>query len=86
MIRCKEVTQLLASDQLAEQRWVKRVEVKFHLWMCRNCARFAKQLAQIRETARRLFRQLPKATAPEADQDLETRLVSKLIERADSRG
>jgi len=51
MISCRDVVNILASDELAmTSRW-KRTEVWLHLAMCKHCTRFAQQLASIRKVA-----------------------------------
>jgi|GEM_PF-1912888 len=79
MIRCKEVAELMASDQLSQQRWVRRVEVRFHLWRCRNCSRFRKQIVQIGETARKVFRESSRVKDHGVGESLEARLLTSLL-------
>ena len=74
MSRCRAVAELLSSDQLRDASLMKRLEVKLHLAMCRYCARFAKQLEQLRSAARRESEQL------DADRGLEDRLLRKLTD------
>lgn len=75
MISCKNVSELLMSDQLQSQSWWKRLEVRLHLAMCDLCSRLARQLEQMRAAARRM------RYRDEADPGLEDRLISKLTRK-----
>ena len=72
MISCKNVAKLLMSDELQVQSWWKRMEVRMHLAMCKFCSRLARQLEQLRSTARRMSDQ------DETDPRLEERLIRRL--------
>ena len=52
MLNCKEVTRLIASDELADAVWLNRALVRLHLLMCRHCRRYAAQLRAIGAAAR----------------------------------
>ncbi len=54
MIRCRQVAELLTSDRLQDASLLVRLEVRFHLWMCRYCARLAEQIKQLRAAASKL--------------------------------
>lgn len=75
MIRCKEVAALLNSEALAGAGFRKRLEVRLHLAMCRQCRSFARQIERLRAAVRSLGASL----AGEAERkDLEARLLRKL--------
>ncbi|MDA2929793.1 anti-sigma factor [Acidobacteria bacterium AH-259-O06] len=73
MLRCKEVTRKIASDELAEARWSQRIAFRFHLLMCRHCRRYAAQLLAIGTAARNLWGQEPE------DPDTLERLKRKVL-------
>lgn len=53
MLSCKESTRLLSEAQERSlTRW-ERVALRFHTLICSSCRRFGRQLAVIRESARR---------------------------------
>ena len=54
MLSCKDVTRLLSESMDHSLPLGKRVGVRFHLLICRFCARYERQLLLIRETVRRL--------------------------------
>ena len=75
MISCKDVSTLLMSDQLQAQPWTKRAQVRFHLAMCRLCSRLARQISQMRASARQIV------TPESADPGLEERLIRRLSDK-----
>jgi len=55
MLRCKQVTTMVASDDLTDAgRWL-RLKIRLHLMMCRHCARYAAQIHAIGVKARERF-------------------------------
>lgn len=54
MLSCKDVTRLLSESMDHSLPLGKRVGVRFHLLICKFCARYERQLLLIRETVRRL--------------------------------
>jgi len=54
MLSCKDVTQLLSESMDRSLPLGKRIGVRLHLLICKFCARYERQLLQIRETVRRL--------------------------------
>jgi hypothetical protein len=54
MLCCKDVTRLLSESMDHSLPLGKRVGVRFHLLICKFCARYERQLLQIRETMRHL--------------------------------
>ena len=55
MLTCKEITKAMASDELADAGWRRRLEARFHLLMCRHCRRYAAQLHRISKAAKALL-------------------------------
>jgi hypothetical protein len=54
MLSCKDVTRLLSEAMDRSLPLGKRIGVRLHLLICKFCARYERQLLQIRETFRRL--------------------------------
>jgi hypothetical protein len=54
MLSCKDVTRLISESMDHSLPFGKRAGVRFHLLICRFCARYERQLHLIRETMRRL--------------------------------
>jgi hypothetical protein len=55
MLKCREISHLVATDELATGTWLKRLEVRFHLLMCRHCSRYAAQLKKLGVAVRSLW-------------------------------
>ena len=54
MLSCKDVTRLLSESMDRSLPFGKRIGVRFHLLICKFCARYKRQLVLIRQTARLL--------------------------------
>ena len=54
MLSCKDVTRLISESMDHSLPLGKRIGVRFHLLICKFCARYERQLLLIRETVRRL--------------------------------
>lgn len=72
MMSCRQVTRMIASDQLAGAGRRSRLAVRLHLLMCRHCRRYGAQLAAIGDAARSLLRQ-----DPVPSQDLEKAILER---------
>ncbi len=81
MMRCRTVAELLSSDQLRKASATKRLQVKLHLWMCKYCSRFQRQLEQLRLAARKMVDSTDAEKAGDGANDLEARLLRKLSGR-----
>jgi len=55
MLRCKQVTAMVASDDLADAGPWLRLKIRLHLMMCRHCAQYAAQIRAIGVTVRERF-------------------------------
>ena len=54
MLSCKDVTRLISESMDRQLPLRKRIGVRVHLLICKFCARYERQLLQIRETVRHL--------------------------------
>lgn len=82
MIRCRELAELLTSDRLRDASFRVRMEARLHLWMCRHCARLAKQLEQLRTAARKLADSFVPRETDAPGERFEERLTRKLSRKA----
>lgn len=51
---CKEVTRMVATDDLERAGWSTRLRARMHLLMCAHCRRYAHQLQAIADRVRAL--------------------------------
>lgn len=54
MLKCKEISSLISSDNLGEAGFMKRMEVRIHLMMCKHCARYFDQIKSVGQGAKEL--------------------------------
>ena len=52
MLKCREVTRLVASDDVLELGFFKRMQLRMHLWMCRHGSGYVAQIRDLGEGAR----------------------------------
>ena len=55
MLRCKQVTTMVAHDDLVDAGSWLRLRVRLHLMMCRHCARYAAQIRDLGDRMRERF-------------------------------
>ena len=72
MLRCKQVTTMVARDDLADAGPWLRLKIRLHLMMCRHCARYAAQIRAIGAKARERFHSSDERTNVE---DLQQRIL-----------
>ena len=54
MLKCSEISRLVAADEIEEFGFMKRMEMKFHLFMCKHCRNYVAQIRAIGRGARNL--------------------------------
>ncbi len=64
MLNCKQVSKVIASDDLDGVGLGKRVAVWFHLLMCKHCRRYSRQMRAVGDATREKYASRP--TAEEA--------------------
>jgi len=52
ILNCRELTSMLAADELVEASLLRRFEARLHLLKCRDCGRYAAQLQALGSAAR----------------------------------
>lgn len=78
MLSCKEVTCLLAGDELEKASWARRLAVRIHLRMCQHCRRYAAQLQAIGRATCGLWGAHPKDEDPETLKRLEEAILKRV--------
>ena len=76
VLSCKEVSRIVASDELVTASVVKRLRVRLHLLICRDCRRYAEQLRILGTAAREKVRSLA------GDMETITRLENSILDDA----
>lgn len=78
MITCRQVSTLVTSGEIEHQNLWKRIELRFHLWMCRHCSRLLRQVQQIRDAGRLLGSSFESERRAGDGSSLESRILSRL--------
>jgi len=73
MLKCKQVTHLVASDEITSLSWWGRWQVRLHLLMCVHCRRYVRQVRAIGRAARELW------GAPPVDEKERERLEREIL-------
>jgi hypothetical protein len=73
VMHCREIANLLDSDQVQNLGFVNRQQVRVHLWVCWDCRLLVRQIKWLREVALRMA-----TAAPEPEADFESRILSRL--------
>lgn len=81
MLSCKEVSRIVASDEVAEAGWWRRAQMQLHLSMCQHCRRYAAQLRVIGKVARTLW-----GTRPVDDESEVAKRLAETILKGVRRG
>ena len=55
MPTCREVSRMVASDELASAGWRRRLAFRLHWLMCRHCRRYSRQIEAIGTAARQVL-------------------------------
>ncbi len=77
MLKCKDLTRKIVSDELAEAGWRERLGVRLHLLLCRHCRRYVAQLRSIGTAARNLWG--PRSQDPPTLERLERRILEQSL-------
>ena len=57
MLTCKDASQLISEGQDRKLDLRERIGLRLHLWMCKSCRLFEKQLGLLRQALHRGWRQ-----------------------------
>ena len=79
MLKCKEVSLLVSSDDLSNAGFMKKLEVRMHLMMCKHCARYFEQMKSVGKGARDLAQN--QEAAPEQIERMEKNIIEEVREQ-----
>ncbi len=68
MLKCRDLTKLIASGEIEDLGFMKRMEINFHLFMCKHCRQYMGQIRSIGQGAKKM------AAEAEPDQEQLQRL------------
>lgn len=75
VFNCKEVSRLVSESMDGQLSWNQRLGIRFHLMMCRYCARFSKQLEQMRTF---IQQSLDREVSSKMDEDVKKKIKERL--------
>ena len=75
MLKCRDLTILIASDGIEDFGFMKRMEIKLHLFMCKHCRNYWAQIRSIGQGAKKV------AAEAEPDQEQLRRLEKDICEK-----
>ena len=76
MLKCREVSKLVATDSVGELGFMRRLELRMHVLMCRHCHRYLQQIRILGRGARELAdRDKP---SPERLQEIEEEIIEQV--------
>ena len=76
MMKCREVTKLVAADMVEELGLGRRLEMRLHMFMCRHCRRYLQQIRTLGRGARELAER--DAPSPDRLQEIEQEILDQL--------
>lgn len=77
MYHCAEVVRLVSSDEYLRLGLLKRLQIRLHLVICRNCSRYVKQLRDLAHAVRKVGEAVPEAEIESAKSRILDRLSDK---------
>ncbi|MFW5440661.1 MAG: zf-HC2 domain-containing protein [Methylophilaceae bacterium] len=78
MIKCKEVSQLVSRSLEKKLSFRERFALKFHLLMCKYCARFSQQLSKINVAISSMTKSIEDDTSIKLPSKTKARIVKSL--------
>ena len=52
MLKCRDISRMVATDEIESFGFMKRMELRFHLFMCGHCRNYVAQIRSIGQGAK----------------------------------
>lgn len=78
MYRCSEVVRLISSDEYLTAGPLKRLQIRLHLAMCKNCSKYARQLCVLAQSVRKASEVAP---SPSELEEAKSHILQRLAEK-----
>lgn len=78
MLNCKQTSQLVSQSLDRRLTWQERFAVKVHLWICKYCRRFSRQLLAVRLGLRRMTKSIEENTDLQMPSESKVRIAKAL--------
>ncbi len=79
MLNCKQTSQLVSQSLDRRLTWQERFAVKVHLWICKYCRRFSRQLLAVRSGLQRMTQSVEENTDLQMPSESKAR-IAKVLE------
>lgn len=76
MLNCKEVVKVISSEE--RRSWRRKLEVRFHLFICSHCSRYAKQMEMLKSGFNNIMISKFKSISETKIKNLEDRVIEKI--------
>jgi hypothetical protein len=77
MYRCSEVVRLVSSDEYLSAGFLKKVQIRLHLAMCKHCSKYVGQLRALAAAVRKTSSAVPASEIESAKAHILQRLTGK---------
>ena len=54
MLKCRDLSRMVAADEIEDFGFMKKVELRFHLFMCKHCRNYVAQIRTLGQGAKDL--------------------------------
>ena len=78
MLTCKNTSRLISEGQERQLSLKERINLRLHIWMCKNCRRFEKQIVTMRKIMHREWTQGAPPTNNQLPSDAQERIRQTL--------
>lgn len=75
MLSCKDVVNAISKDP--ENNWAKNFKVRLHLFFCKHCSKYAKQIQILKNSAKNFFQSKNKQIDENKIKELENKILNK---------
>ena len=76
MLKCKDVSQILSRD--VDVTFIRRLEIHFHLLICKHCRKFSKQIQILKISAKKFMSTKSIEINPTTITKIEDQMIDKI--------
>jgi hypothetical protein len=81
MLSCKQASRLLSQSLDRKLSWKERLELRFHLFICEMCTRFAEQLKVMQKAMQDWVNAYEQDESIQLSQEARARIAEKIASR-----
>jgi len=80
MLTCKQASELISQSLDKPVTWSERLNLKFHLFICKYCARFYQQMHTIKTAVNKLRSQIEQDESITLSDEAKAKMIKKINE------